>query len=276
MKCPKCSFISFDYNQTCPKCGNDLTHEKELLNLPSYKPSSLSLLGALTGASNIPDDETTMIEQSEILEEQAEGAEELLISLDNLSDDEPELIQFKPEPAPTEPEPEMEIGMDETVEDLSIPLDDLSDDQPELIQFKPEPGPTEPEPEMKAGTGEAVEDLSISLDDLSDDQPEFIQFEPELDLTDPETEIEDEFVFEPDLQISEEGEPERDALWETQAIEERMSDMQLDDTPENQGTPFDSGEEAPVKAKEMEPLLELELEPLELDIEMEESDKKTS
>ena len=37
MKCPKCSYISFDYNQVCPKCKRDIASEQQRMNLPSFK-----------------------------------------------------------------------------------------------------------------------------------------------------------------------------------------------------------------------------------------------
>jgi len=35
MKCPKCNYTSFDYLDTCKKCGKDLTEHKEKHNLRS-------------------------------------------------------------------------------------------------------------------------------------------------------------------------------------------------------------------------------------------------
>ena len=49
MKCPKCSYVSFDYNLICPKCEKDISSEQEKLHLPSFRPEPPSLLGALTG-----------------------------------------------------------------------------------------------------------------------------------------------------------------------------------------------------------------------------------
>ena len=49
MKCPKCGYISFDYNQVCPKCNKDVSTEQKRLNLPDYKPAFPALLGALIG-----------------------------------------------------------------------------------------------------------------------------------------------------------------------------------------------------------------------------------
>ncbi len=49
MKCSKCGYISFDYNQSCPKCDKDVSGERAELNLPDYRSHPPFLLGALTG-----------------------------------------------------------------------------------------------------------------------------------------------------------------------------------------------------------------------------------
>ncbi|RJR20086.1 MAG: hypothetical protein C4582_09605 [Desulfobacteraceae bacterium] len=45
MKCHKCGYTSFDYNQRCPKCNKDLSQEREWINLTPFKPNPPSLLG---------------------------------------------------------------------------------------------------------------------------------------------------------------------------------------------------------------------------------------
>ena len=52
MKCPKCGYISFDYNLSCPKCSKDISSEQEKLHIPSFRPDPPFLLGALTGEAN--------------------------------------------------------------------------------------------------------------------------------------------------------------------------------------------------------------------------------
>ena len=52
MRCPKCGYISFDFNPACPKCTRDLTAEHEQLNLPSFRPDPPAILGALIGEAN--------------------------------------------------------------------------------------------------------------------------------------------------------------------------------------------------------------------------------
>lgn len=52
MKCPKCGYISFDYNLSCSKCNKDISSEQEKLHIPAFRPDPPSLLGALTGEAN--------------------------------------------------------------------------------------------------------------------------------------------------------------------------------------------------------------------------------
>ena len=49
MKCPKCSYISFDYNERCPKCNKDLSRERKAFDFIAFKHNPPSLLQALTG-----------------------------------------------------------------------------------------------------------------------------------------------------------------------------------------------------------------------------------
>jgi hypothetical protein len=49
MKCTKCGYISFDYNQVCPKCSKDISAEQARLNLPSFRPDTPYLLEMLIG-----------------------------------------------------------------------------------------------------------------------------------------------------------------------------------------------------------------------------------
>jgi hypothetical protein len=52
MKCPKCKYTTFDYVDTCPRCGKDISGEKANLHILSVKPNTPFLLGSLTGDLN--------------------------------------------------------------------------------------------------------------------------------------------------------------------------------------------------------------------------------
>jgi len=49
MKCPKCSYVSFDYNLSCPRCTKDISSEQSKLNIPAFRPETPFLMGGLTG-----------------------------------------------------------------------------------------------------------------------------------------------------------------------------------------------------------------------------------
>ena len=90
MKCPKCNYTSFDYNQVCPKCGKDNTDEQTRLKLSPLKPNPPFFLASLVGMGDsenleIPDHGAGMSTS-----EGAPGgmdAQDLLIALDDLDSD---------------------------------------------------------------------------------------------------------------------------------------------------------------------------------------------
>jgi len=194
MKCPKCNFISFDYNDACPKCGKDLTHERDLMGLPSYKPKPLSLLAPLNAYN------------SEITGDMTRNA----------------------------PVRSAKEAMDDVPGELLISLDDLSED--ESVQIQMESDPTQAEPEQK---------------------------------------IDDEIILDLGLPDFEETKSEEDNAWDPEAVEEIMADIEFDDVSEKEPELFVE-EKAPDEAKGQESIFELELEPLEFDLDLEEPDKKTS
>jgi hypothetical protein len=90
MKCPKCNYTSFDYNQICPKCGNDNAEEQARLKLSPNKPNPPFFLASLVGMAGsenleIPDRGAGMGAS----EGAPEGmdAQDLLIALDDLDSD---------------------------------------------------------------------------------------------------------------------------------------------------------------------------------------------
>jgi len=147
MKCPKCNFVSFDYNDACPKCGKNLTHERDLMDLPSYKPRVLSPVDPLNAYTETPGDTTRDGQPPLAKEAMDDVTDELLISLDDLSNDEPVPIQVESDP--TQAEPGQKID-DEITFDLSPPnseeanskKDDAAEKAPDLFAKQEAPGET--------------------------------------------------------------------------------------------------------------------------------------
>ncbi|MFH1349712.1 MAG: hypothetical protein ABII26_02125 [Pseudomonadota bacterium] len=194
MKCPKCGYISFDYNHLCPKCNKDISVEQQKMNLPSFKPVSLPLLGALTGEiheadSNLKIDlsagEGAAVSDSEIvsledLEEVPavessydEGPEiafeadeekldeiEGLISFDDLSEQPEDTLAIVTEGAVSDFE--LELGEEEAPmeqEEISLDLEEIS-----LEELEAEPvTPVEAGPEL------IDSELSLDLDEIQFD-----------------------------------------------------------------------------------------------------------
>ena len=74
MKCPKCGYISFDYNEVCPKCNINIAALRDKMSLPSYKAAPLSMLKTLTGEASdsdadisvqVSEDTATVLEEEE-------------------------------------------------------------------------------------------------------------------------------------------------------------------------------------------------------------------
>lgn len=202
MKCPKCDYISFDYNDTCPKCGNSLTAERTEMNLPDYKPAPPFLLGALIKEG----ERQTLSDEPESL---APGMtpstqEELMASLDPLTtgekisqEPEAEALKFDIEPEFTDLE---EIGLDkETVDTGSETLGyDMEPEEPGPVNFDVEPeaptldhsrfdlppesraiGMKEDEPQVKTGDKRSEEGDEGFLE-LEEIQSLEMEIEPEL------------------------------------------------------------------------------------------------
>lgn len=85
MKCPKCKYITFDYLDSCPRCGKDMAPEKAKFNISSIKPNPPFFLGSLTGDLN---DSSVGINVPESAKESAEG---MMVGDNEIYDDGSEL-----------------------------------------------------------------------------------------------------------------------------------------------------------------------------------------
>jgi len=194
MRCPKCGYISFDYNQLCPKCNKDISDEQAKLNLPTYKNNPPSLLGMLTGAGDDSNVGFTLDSSSAL---QRAGVD---LEFDDSSAMGSSSITLEQE------DQELEISLTDDAEEFELPEIDLND---------------------QSGDNEAIElsqeseDLSIGLDEdsiendldgVSDTDP---GLEIDLDEVSGETEEDKPPTIElnvSDLKINETGELEISSL----------------------------------------------------------------
>ena len=179
MRCPKCGYISFDYNTSCPKCNKDISAEQKRLNLPSFMPDPLPLLGALTGGAGDSQVGLAMGGMADTLR---------LDHLPEVSITEPEELDAKTLAGEQEEEMEIELetGLSSDDEDLMVDLgpegdslegiEELEIDE-ELLRGKEESGTRE----LELDTAEMVtQELGEAQDTMSKESGEF-DFELELE-----------------------------------------------------------------------------------------------
>jgi hypothetical protein len=184
MKCPKCSYISFDYNQICPKCNKDIGEEQRKLNLPGYKPEPLFLLGGLTGAAS----ESQIGLEVEGFKDTSELEKEIATGMDDTGVMEKEAIfgsgarEFKMEEPSSEEMPAVDLSQIEMTpgpddeEELTVDLGDLAEETEDMI-MEEEP------PEKSVGTGTVVlEEFKLPEEDKLSEAMEEISDEDEISL----------------------------------------------------------------------------------------------
>jgi hypothetical protein len=190
MKCPKCSYISFDFNQVCPKCNKDIAVEQAKLHIPSFRPEAPVLLGALIGdaddsSTSVAVDTSTGIDSGELDFEDSGAVDSGELSFEDSGaldsgdvgfEDSEELdMGFESEGEPTEGvvsafdsaelEPssgDVEIASEDSVTDFELGGDEtaLSMDSGEFPSEAGTASETEPESVTEEG------DLEINLEDL--------------------------------------------------------------------------------------------------------------
>lgn len=195
MKCPKCSYISFDYNQICPKCNKDISEEQRKLNLPGYRPEPLFLLGALTGAAS----ESQIGLEVESFKDTSELEREIATGMDDTGVMEKEAVfgsgaqEFKMEESLPEEMPAVDLSEIEVTseadeeEELTVDLGDLAEESEDTDRMEEPAG----ESMESMGTGTVVlkdvkmpehqpvsdtlaemadgDEISLDLDEISDE-----------------------------------------------------------------------------------------------------------
>jgi len=209
MKCPKCGYISFDYNEVCPKCNKDIVDEREKLRLPTFKPNPPSLLGALTGEANEShvglriQRETGPVQENEI----------------SLSAEDSEAIEA------------MEAQLKAT-EDLDIELDTASPDdfgESSAFDLSSLASQASEEAEPAAGKDAVDFDMNDEAEELSLDLEEELPVEASESVSEKESEALDQISLEPNFSDSDEIDLDKTAIFQSSSLAEDVDPLNLDD-----------------------------------------------
>ena len=148
MKCPKCKYVSFDYNEVCPKCNKELASERKKMNLSGYKQNPPYLMGSLTVDLS---DSRFGIEVGAIAGREDVEMKDLEMNLDIATAQE----------GTEKPQPE-----EAPVVDSQASITDIDLEEPSGLQFEQEEEETLMKQEGEPDEG----DISLDLGDLSLDE----------------------------------------------------------------------------------------------------------
>jgi len=176
MKCPKCGYISFDYNQRCPKCNKDLGPEQKKRNLVVVKYNPPFFLGSLTGEADNVDlpPGAGMVDDFEALEEEdldmhldVEGSAETGtavedVSLDledlsgNMAESDEKMVEFDQEQAQDEAFDLGDLSFTEEPFEMESSQHDAPPDESEMVTTEID--------KKKAPASEDLIDIDLELD----------------------------------------------------------------------------------------------------------------
>lgn len=177
MKCPKCGFVSFNYLETCRKCGRDLNDYRQARGFSDTAPQPMDI-----GAP-------VMVEEGAAEEEDAAAAGE------NAGVD----TGFTSEAGAAEAGEDIAIRMEEFPED-SVDAGVIPEPEEEIDMISEEEDTGEP---VAADSGEVSADEGIELEEISFEEEESEQEIPSLSVADASSEPEE--TLNPELENDVEG-----------------------------------------------------------------------
>jgi hypothetical protein len=149
MKCPKCKYTTFDYSDTCPRCGKDISGEKAKLNIIAIKPNTPFLLGSLTG--DLGDSSASFV----VPESVKEASESMSIDTNDIYDDGSKLdINIDEEPV---------VDSGDGAADV---VDLSSTDADQEMEIDIDEGGAQPEVSESKAEGKEGEDLDLNVEDM--------------------------------------------------------------------------------------------------------------
>ncbi|MBI3600564.1 MAG: hypothetical protein HY097_07975 [Nitrospinae bacterium] len=196
MKCPKCGYVSFEYLDTCRKCGRDLSQFKSAMGVAAFTPGVINVLKYAEGSEEEGETETLTSEAATAVEEAApetiqetalghhlysptlsveeaagktveetpveaaaEEKGEIEITLpEEMAEPQLEAAEVSPPPAQGEEKGEIEFNLEipEEKEEIELTLD--TDEQP---------AGEKPQIEIKKEEQAPVEEITLSLEDIA-------------------------------------------------------------------------------------------------------------
>lgn len=284
MKCQKCGYVSFDGNQFCPKCNKDISDEITRLNLPLYKINPPSFLGRLSGESKESDLSYQMdtsgvtgtaahggaiadaqdMGTSEAAEPSFDDTQKFEIQFESVPEEAQESsLESLDSPDLTSETVEVDLSREESVEDLSAALDDLTFEEPEATLVDSD----------ESTVDEIDLDAELTGTEVSDTEDTAVMESPPLEEEPVSLDLEELSVDESDIVVEEA--PLEEAPFE-EMVEESPLEMEgLDAGPEEPQEVIDtSGLAEEKEGKEIDEDFSLDLESLDLDLELEESEEK--
>jgi hypothetical protein len=188
MRCPKCSFTSFDHLVTCEKCGRDLTEIVNQLHGTSLKVESPSFLGpaleakvaeeanAVTGATE--DGDLGLAQEADLSQPADTGTEDIFAAEEAAPDREPEQAKESPPPAPAQADEvelklQMEGAAEEAAEEISLETEPAGGDEVMPPVAESSAPAAEGSPPVAEATAEQSETTGLNFEglDLSDLSP---------------------------------------------------------------------------------------------------------
>ncbi|VAX20241.1 hypothetical protein MNBD_NITROSPINAE01-291 [hydrothermal vent metagenome] len=175
MKCPHCSYVSFEYLDTCRKCSKDLTAHKSKFGIDFIEPIAIGVLAHISQADVM---ESTSITEVDVATATAFDTDDFSVGGDTSDTETAEVggisldeieIDSAPPPIPEEPEPVVEEEAPEISLDITeFEVEEASDEEAEEISLdfgdQEEADKEEIAPQ---------EEISLDADDsLSFDEPE--------------------------------------------------------------------------------------------------------
>lgn len=272
MKCPKCSYVSFDYNLTCPKCERDISGEQEKLHLPPFRPEPPSLLGALTGeagdsraveagaSSDIDlardaeisfDEESSHFDSGEIT---IPGSNDFELGSEEISFDDTSGLSLDSGPDAVDDILGSKVDTEEAIADLE--LGGLESEETEL-----DTGELELEDSESADSPE--DDLSLDLGELSDEESTRDIQEPDV-AGEKDADQQTGEIAAGELQLDGESTEELENLLD-------MDEIKLEEVPLAKDASADSKVKAKGESPTQESEFSLDLGELDLELDLEDS-----